>query len=47
MAKPSSSGAKTAHTPLVKKTKQGGKVARSGMNKHEKRSFKAYRGQGR
>ena len=35
------------HTRLVKRTKQGGKVSRAGMSKHEKRSFKAYRGQGR
>ena len=47
MAKPTGSGGKPTHTRLVKRTKQGGKVARAGMSKHEKRSFKAYRGQGR
>ena len=37
-----------AHTPVHKRTRQGGSnVARSGMNKHQKRSHKAYRGQGR
>lgn len=36
------------HTKVIKRTKQGGsKVGRAGMNKNEKRSFKAYRGQGR
>lgn len=38
---------KNTHTPVVKRTSQGGKVRRSGMNKSQKRSFKAYRGQGR
>lgn len=46
MAK-TSTGTKKAHVPLVKRTKQGGKVRRSSMNKSEKRSFKGYRGQGR
>ena len=36
-----------AHTSIVKKTKQGGKVKTSSMNKTEKRTYKAYRGQGR
>ena len=30
-----------------KRTKQGGKVKRSSMNKSQKNSYKAYRGQGR
>ncbi len=43
-----SSTGKTAHTPVHKRTKQGGsKVSRSTMSKHQKRSHKAYRGQGR
>ena len=46
MAK-ASSASKSAHTPHVKRTKQGGKVRRSSMNKAEKRSFKPNRGQGR
>jgi len=32
---------------VVKKTKQGGLVKTSTLNKHEKRSYKKYRGQGR
>ena len=47
MAKASTAASKKSHTPLVKRTKQGGKVRRSSMNKAEKRSHKAYRGQGR
>lgn len=34
-------------TVIKKRTKSGGNVRRSSMNKHEKRTFKAYRGQGR
>ena len=36
-----------AHTKLHKRTKQGGRVKRSSMNKTQKRNHKAYRGQGR
>ena len=38
-----------AHERMPKKTSQGTskKVKRSSMNKHRKRSFKVYRGQGR
>jgi hypothetical protein len=36
-----------AHTSVVKKTKQGGKVKTSSMNKSEKIGHKSYRGQGR
>ena len=36
-----------AHTRVHKRTKQGGKVKRSSMNKTQKRSYKAYRGQGK
>lgn len=32
---------------VVKRTKQGGKVKRATMNKHEKRTYKVYKGQGR
>lgn len=34
-------------TPLSKRTSQGGKPKTSTMNKSQKASFKAYRGQGR
>lgn len=36
-----------SHEPHKKRTQSGGKIATSGMNKHKKRTFKAYRGQGR
>jgi len=37
------------HVSIPKKTSQGDskKVKKSSMNKHKKRSFKVYRGQGR
>ena len=35
------------HTSVNKRTKQGGKVKTSSMNKTQKRNFKAYRGQGK
>lgn len=35
------------HTSIAKTTKQGGKVKTSTMNKHERSSYKKYRGQGR
>jgi len=37
------------HISIPKKTSQGDskKVKKSSMNKHKKRSFKVYRGQGR
>lgn len=38
---------KSVVSKVHKRTKQGGKVKRSSMNKTEKRSFKAYRGQGK
>ena len=34
------------HVKLHKRTSQGGKVKRQTMNKHKKRSFKKYKGQG-
>ena len=35
------------HTSVVKRTSQGGIVKTSKLNKHKKRSFKVYRGQGK
>lgn len=35
------------HKRVVKRTSQGGHVKRAAMSKHQKRNFKAYRGQGR
>ena len=32
---------------IQKRTSQGGKVKTSSMNKHKRRAFKKYRGQGR
>lgn len=32
---------------IEKRTSQGGKVKTSSMNKHKRRAFKKYRGQGR
>jgi hypothetical protein len=40
-----SSGSKI--NSVVKRTKQGGKVKTSSLNKNEKKSFKKYRGQGK
>lgn len=45
MAKSSGSVSRIKH--VVKKTKQGGKIKTSTLNKHAKRSYKPYRGQGR
>ena len=38
---------KRTHVSVAKLTKIGGKFKTSSMNKHEKKSFKKYRGQGR
>jgi len=39
---------KKLHIPLSKRTSQGGRNPRkSTMNKHQSRSFKKYRGQGK
>jgi hypothetical protein len=46
MAKAKGTGV-ASHTPIVKLSKQGGKIKTSTMNKQEKKSFKRYRGQGR
>jgi len=47
MAKTSSASTK-AHTPVHKRTSQGGKKPKlSSMSKVEKRNHKKYRGQGR
>ena len=40
-------GINTGHTPTRKGTSQGRKPITSSMNKSKKKSFKAYRGQGR
>ena len=37
----------TKHNAVFKRTKQGGLKKTASMNKHEKRSHKKYRGQGR
>jgi hypothetical protein len=47
MGKPVTSGNMVKHESLVKRTNQGGKVKTSTLSKHEKRSHKKYRGQGR
>jgi hypothetical protein len=47
MAKPNTSPNAIKHESLVKRTKQGGKVKTSTLSKHEKRSHKKYKGQGR
>jgi hypothetical protein len=47
MAKPSTSPNVVKHESLVKRTNQGGRVKTSTLSKHDKRSFKRYRGQGR
>jgi len=40
-------GTNTGHTPTSKGTSQGRKPITSTMNKSKRRSYKAYRGQGR
>jgi hypothetical protein len=35
------------HKRVVKRTSQGGNIKRAAMSKHQKRNYKAYRGQGR
>jgi len=48
MAKPGQSTNKKLIAHVVKMTSQGGRRAKtSAMNKSKKRSYKAYRGQGR
>jgi hypothetical protein len=47
MAKAKTTASGKIHTSVVKKTKQGGLIKTSSMNKTEKRTHKAYRGQGR
>ena len=37
----------TKHNKIHKRTKQGGQKKTASMNKHEKRSHKKYRGQGK
>jgi hypothetical protein len=40
-------GVNSGHTPTIKGTSQGRNPIMSTMNKSKKRSFKAYRGQGK
>lgn len=47
MAKQVSTSGVVKHESLVKRTSQGGKVKTATLSKHEKRSYKKYRGQGR
>lgn len=47
MAKQKHDPGKKAHTTTFKRTKQGGLVKTSSLNKSEKRAYKKYRGQGR
>jgi hypothetical protein len=47
MAKQRTESGKSGHKSLVKRTKQGGKKKTATMNKHEKRSYKKYGGQGK
>lgn len=48
MAAKQGMGSKVKHESTVKSTSQGGRhLRRSGLNKSQKRTFKAYRGQGR
>lgn len=37
----------SSHTSVSKRTKQGGKVKTSSMNKTQRKNFKQYRGQGK
>ena len=46
MAKQKNDGAKS-HSSVHKRTKIGGHVKTSSMNKTEKKAYKKYRGQGR
>jgi hypothetical protein len=47
MSKVKQTSGKPSHESVVKRTKQGGRVKTSSLNKSEKRSHKKYRGQGR
>ncbi len=47
MAKAKGLYAKEAHVPIRKGSSQGRRPNTSTMNKHKRRSFKKYRGQGR
>jgi hypothetical protein len=40
-------GTGTKINSVIKRTKQGGRVKTSSLNKSEKRNFKKYRGQGK
>ena len=47
MAKAKGLYAKVAHEPIFHKTNIGRNPSKCKMNKHKRRSFKKYRGQGR
>jgi hypothetical protein len=47
MAKVKTTATTRVHTSVVKTTNQGGKIKTSSMNKSNRHSHKAYRGQGR
>ena len=47
MAKAKGTTTGKTHNSVVKRTKQGGRVKTSSMNKTERKTHKAYRGQGR
>ena len=47
MAKAKGLYAKVAHEPVFHKTSIGRNPSKCKMNKHKRRSFKKYRGQGR
>lgn len=47
MAKAKVTATTRIHTSVVKTTSQGGNVKTSSMNKSKRKSYKAYRGQGR
>lgn len=47
MSKVKTNATTNSHTSVHKRTSQGGKVKTSSMNKTARKSFKAYRGQGR
>ena len=48
MAKAKQTSSKPIHEPVVKRTQLGGnKPKTSSMNKHHRKSYKKYRGQGR
>ncbi len=47
MSKVKTTATTKVHTSVHKLTNQGGKAKTSSMNKHQKKSYKKYKGQGR